>query len=511
MLVLWSLLGDTQAAAVCPPCDQVMTFADGRAPSSVLHVATGGSNTDGNGSAANPFATIAFAATQATPGTAICVHGGTYAGGGFIYDLSGSATAPIWIGGAPGEARPVINGGSEGLHFVRARYVILHDLEFQNAANNGINCDDGGEYANPLATHHLLFRNLYIHDIGGTGNQDGLKLSGVNDYVVLDCEIAHCGGNSSGSGIDHVGCHHGLIARCYFHELSANAVQCKSGSEDIEIRWCRMVEAGERAVNIGGSTGFQFFRPPLSTTEPNFEARDIRVVSNLIQGATASIAYVGCVDCVVSNNTMVDPHNWILRILQETVSGGGYTFLPCGNNTFRNNLVYFDRSDLSTYVNIGPNTAPSTFTFAHNLWYAHDNPSLSAPNLPVAETGGIIGQNPLLADPQGGDFAIGPGSPAAAAGQSPAGAAADILAQCYRAPPSIGAYQALLPVMPGDLDADGDVDLCDAAAVVSCLSGPISAIPPAGCDPAIFEGADLTNDGDVDCADAALLLANFGD
>lgn len=428
-----------QAAA--QTCGVITTFADGLAPTRELHVAVNGSNTTGNGSVSAPYATIAYAAARAMPGTAVRVHAGTYSGGGYIEDLAGTAQAPIWIGGVPGEPRPVIAGGTEGLHLSKVRYLVLHDLEVRSASANGVNCDDGGEVSNPDATRFVVFQNLWIHDIGGTGNQDGLKLSGVNDFWVLDSSFARCGGGNSGSGIDHVGCHRGLIARCSFTELSANAVQCKGGSEDLEIRWCRMVEAGQRAVNMGGSTGFEFFRPPLSTMGPNAEARNIRVVSNVIVGGQCAVAYVGCVDCLVANNTIVTPHNWILRILQETTTEPPYTFLPASNGRFVNNLVYFDRSDLSTYVNVGPNTAPQTFVFENNLWYAYDNPAQSAPSLPVAQTGAVIGQDPLFFDAGSGNYAIGAQSPASGAGLAPAGAPGDVAGVCYRTPPAIGAYE----------------------------------------------------------------------
>jgi len=487
--------------SACPgACDGITTFADGLTPAAELHVAPDGSDATGDGSPGAPYATIAYAASKATPGTAVIVHAGTYAGGGFVSGLAGQADAPIWIGGAVGETRPVIAGGSEGLHFIRARYVVIHDLEVRDAANNGINCDDGGDCADPLASHHLIFRNLYIHDIGGSGNQDGLKLSGINHYFVLDCEITACGGSGSGSGIDHVGCHHGLIARCYLHDLSANAVQCKGGSEDLEIRWCVLHEAGQRAVNLGGSTGFQYFRPPLSTTEPNVEARDIRVVANVIEGTWASVAFVGCVDSVVADNTIVDPHNWIIRILQETTSSGGYEFLPCGDNRFENNLVYFDRGDLSTYVNIGSDTAPETFSFSNDLWYAHDNPGASKPTLPVEETDGIYGQDPLLADPAAGDYRITEDSPAYEAGLAPALAEGDLAGTCYRTPPSIGAYEAR---WPGDLDGDGAIDLADHAVLAGCRTGPLGEATEE-CEP-----ADLDQDGDVDVKDFSLFSVLF--
>ena len=41
------------------------------------------------------------------------------------------------------------------------------------------------------------------------------------------------------------------------------------------------------------------------------------------------------------NNTIVDPENWIFRILQETTTSGEHEFLPCGDNLVQNNLVYY--------------------------------------------------------------------------------------------------------------------------------------------------------------------------
>ncbi len=324
------------------------------------------------------------------------IHAGAYAGGTFLNDVAGTSAAPIWIGGAstdPAE-RPVIEGGTEGLHLVRCSYVVVHDLEVRGVGANGVNSDDGGDLANPLAAHHQVFRSLFIHDVGGDGNQDGLKLSGLYDFVVDNCEITRCGGAMSGSGIDMVGCHNGLIARCHLHDLSANAVQAKGGTADVEIRWCRMINAGERAVNIGGSTGFAFFRPPLLKDGPNAEARRVRVAANVIVGSNAPAAFVGAVDCEFAQNTVIDPRTWIIRILQGDQLVAPYTFAPCSNNTFANNLVYFDRSVLRTHVNIGGNTEPTTFTFANNLWYAHDNPAGSGPSLPSAETGGYRRRRP---------------------------------------------------------------------------------------------------------------------
>lgn len=423
------------AAAVCRT---ITTFADGKQPSQEIFVSATGSNQNGDGSRSLPYATIARAAQDALPGAAIRLLPGTYTGDEYVADLAGNANAPIWIGGEPGSARPVFDGGNQAIHLVRVRYVVVHDIEVRNTTQNGINCDDGADYGNVDATRYVIFRNLNIHDVGGTGNQDCLKLSGVDDYFVLDSQFARCGGGTSGSGIDHVGCHNGLVAHNSFDSMSGNAVQCKGGSTDIEVWANWMSNSGQRGVNMGGSTGFTFFRPPLSTTADNAEARRISVVSNVFVGGVTPFAFVGCVDCLAANNTVIDPENWLMRILQETVSDTTYTFLPASNGEVINNLFYFSRGQISTYINIGADTAPDTFTFTSNLWYAHDNASQSQPTLPVSETSGVVGQDPAL----GTSYTITSTSPAAGQGTTLQSVSTDYAGNCYAQPPSIGAYEA---------------------------------------------------------------------
>ena len=55
----------------------------------------------------------------------------------------------------------------------------------------------------------------------------------------------------------------------------------------------------------------------------------------------------------------------------------------------------------------------------------------------------------------------------------------------------------------GDHDGDGDIDLADHTAFVSCMTGPGGSLPT-GCGVFDFEG-----DHDVDMADFAMLQAVF--
>jgi hypothetical protein len=284
----------------------------------------------------------------------------------------------------------------------------------------------------------LLFRHLTFSDIGTGRNQDALKLSGVYDFAVVHCDFSRT--SAGGSAIDHVGCHRGVIARCNFTDLGSNGVQCKGGSQDIEIRWNRFTQGGQRAINIGGSTGFQFFRPPLQPNATNFEAKNIRVLANVFRGSDAPIAFVGAVDSIVAQNTIVEPRRWIARILQETVSRDGHQFMPCGRNQFFNNLIYFQRNQISTPVNIGANTDPASFQFSRNLWYAADQPDRSKPDVGSPETEGFYGVDPRFRNAAAADFALRPDSPAGKKGK-PSPVKGDFAGRCYGLPPALGAFE----------------------------------------------------------------------
>lgn len=425
-------------APATPAGGPIQTFASGITPSQELFVATGGDDQSGDGSAARPFATLRRAAQQAAPGTAIRVQPGTYAGGISLGNLSGAPGAPIWIGGVPGQAKPVIQGGNTGLQLSRVRYLVLQDLVVSGPALNGVNVDDGGAYGDPEATRYVSLERLEIRDVGTGGNHDGLKLSGLDDFFVLDCVIERI---SAGSGIDHVGCHAGLIARCRLVDTGSNGIQLKGGTRDVEVRWCTFTNPGQRGLNIGGSTGDPYFRPPLSTSAANVEASQIRVVGNVIQGGATAFAFVGATDCVVINTTVIDPQTWLFRVLQERTTGGGYAFSETQNCTVQNTLFYYSSASIRAHVNVGPNTQPATYTLSNNLYFAHDAATQQAPNLPAASQGDVLA-DPELVDPASGDYSLGPNSPARAAGVAQQLLAEDLAGNAFQATPAVGAYAA---------------------------------------------------------------------
>jgi hypothetical protein len=210
-----------------------------------------------------------------------------------------------------------------------------------------------------------------------------------------------------------VGCHRGVIEDCTFRdredEAASTGVQTKGGTRDVTIRRSRFEHAGQRAVNVGGSTALAYFRPKPET----FEAKDITIEGCTFIGSEAPIAFVGVDGATVRFNTFYRPTKWFLRILQETREPG---FVPCRNVTFTDNLLVWRWDELATSVNVGAYTAPETFQFARNWWYCIDEPARSILRLPVIEKDAAGGSDPLFRDASKGDLRLAEKSPARAHG-----------------------------------------------------------------------------------------------
>lgn len=301
-----------------------------------------------------------------------------------------------------------------GVQLSRSSWVVIEDLVVEGSAGNGINVDDGGDRGNPA--RGVVVRRVVVRDVGRkagrNANLDGIKLSGLVGFRVEDCVIERWGGG--GSGIDMVGCREGVIEGCVLRGggegagvgSGASGIQMKGGSREVVVRGCRLEHAGGRAVNIGGSTGLEFFRPPLDEAGAGvgkgerFEAAGITVERCVIIGSDAAVAFVGVDGAEVRFNTIHHPRRWVVRILQETREPG---FVACRGGKFTDNLIVFDVVGAGR-VNVGDATEPGTFVFARNWWYCDAEPGRSKPALPTPEEKGVYGVDPGLKDAAGGDF-----------------------------------------------------------------------------------------------------------
>ena len=327
---------------------------------------------------------------QAAPGTVIELAPGVYTGGVYAANVRGRAGAPVTVRSADAARPAVFEGGT--IHLPDAAHLVLADFVVRRPRSNGLNLDDGGSFGTPA--HHIVLRGLVVEDTGPRGNIDGIKLSGVDDLLVERCTVRGWG-DGGGSGIDMVGCHRALFVGCTLESRTpagSNGIQAKGGSSEVVVRRCRFRDAGDRAVQFGGSTGLRYFRPPGAT----YENRRSMALGNVVVGAGAAVAFVGTEDSAFLYNTVVRPRRYVLRILQEQRAEG---YLRCRRNTFAHNLVVWKAGELRGHVNIGPDTHPETFRFASNLWFQTGGPAeASAPRLPAKETGGVYGRDPALAD-----------------------------------------------------------------------------------------------------------------
>jgi len=345
------------------------------------------------------------ALAAAAAGDEIILQPGVYDGGHYRANLQ-----QVTIRSADPANRAIIDGGSNGIQLSDAAHVTIADLVFRNQTDNGINIDDGGSFDTPAS--NITLRNLTVRDIVTAGNFDGIKLSGVNDFLIENVEVLNWG--TGGSAVDMVGCHRGLIQNSHFRHTNTNnggtTLQPKGGSKDITFRANRidLPRGAGRAVQAGGSTGTQFFR--FVDGDSGYEANRIVAEGNVILGGSSAFSWVNIDGGLFHHNLVSRPGQWVARILNENQ---GQPIVDPQNGVFADNrIVYNDTaSEFSTAVNVGPETLPATYTFARNQWLnlANPTPAGSTPSLPVPETGGTygVGPAPSTDGPQVWDFAWG--------------------------------------------------------------------------------------------------------
>jgi hypothetical protein len=433
-MVIFAAFAYSQSCTISP------FFDAGAVYTYTVYLSPEGSDTQGDGTLSQPYRSLQKATENATPGLQVLLLPGTYPGGLHLSRLQGTASHPIRIASEDRAQPAILSGGGTGIQLSDPAYLVLEDFIIEECTSNGLNIDDGGSYDTPA--HHLVLRRMHIRKIGPTGNRDGIKLSGVDHFLVDSCVVDQPG--DGGSAIDMVGCHDGIFFQNTLTNFASSGIQAKGGSQRILI-YANRFEGGARAINMGGSTGMQFFRP----LDASAEASHITVWANLFLANQAPIAFVGCENGLFAHNTILHPTKWVARILQENNHA---QMIQCRNNVFVNNVVVFDQQ-VQVFVNVGGNTHPDTFVFARNLWYHDANPAFRTPNLPVIEIAPIPTGNPLFKDIDVGDYSLSLSSPAigqAVSIEEVLGARpitipgiGDFQGQCYSIPATLGAFRGI--------------------------------------------------------------------
>ncbi len=445
---------DEQGRLVPSAYHQVQTFETGKEPKKAIFVGLDGSDSN-PGTFDKPLRTIARALAYAEPGTSILIKPGVYNNMRITaMNLHGTEDEPIWIGGIPGMERPVFDGHNAGATFIDCSYIVLHHLEVRNSMTDpyatGIHAYASNQAEWPNLTHHFVFRGLYVHDI----NYQQFKLSDVVDYWLFDCEISH-DGNGQSALIDAVGgVGRGVIAYNYLHDAKAPAIQLKGNAFDTDVYGNMFRNTAVQTINVGQVTGLQYFRPDIYSVPPKtmYEARDIRIYSNIFFDVGSTVAFWSSTDSYFVNNTVINTMNQTFRLLPSGNEDILAYYGQSHNNTISNNIFY----DSSFYFNVDSSPyGVQTLVVDNNFFHNTSNPGS------VPGSGGIVNYR----NNKGGDaqfvnlssLMLKEGSPAATGGYTFEFAATDYYGRPFADNRSYGAVQYVeyqddhpLPPHPGD-------------------------------------------------------------
>lgn len=295
---------------------------------------------------------LARVAREAAPGDRILVAPGEYAA--VVVDARGAEDRPIVIAGADPSHPPVFRGL---LYVPNCAWLTFRDLaiEMEGAkASNALNADDGGDGS---AARGLRFERIRFN----TGRGNALKLAGVDDFVVSECVFE----GWSETALNLVGCHRGLIENSRFVAKDAvhHGVQIKGGSSSVVVRSCEFKGPAARWINIGGGTGDDLFRP----RDARYEAADVQVEKNRIEGGLAAIAFDAAVDSQVRGNLLSGQQQFVFRILNSARFRPG--FLGCRNGLVEDNVVQYRSDEIEGVFNMGYGADWRSFELRGNLWH----------------------------------------------------------------------------------------------------------------------------------------------
>jgi hypothetical protein len=330
---------------------------------------------------------LSAALDAAGEGDDIVLAPGTYKGQLYRENLR-----KVTIRAADPEDPPVIEGGDYGLHLADPENVTLSDLVFQGQGMNGINIDDAGSYETPARYIRLI--RITVKDIVKGGNNDGIKMAGVEDFLIDGAFIENWG--DEGSAIDFVGCREGLVQNSLLiHNaltVGGSGIRPKGGSKNIIIRANRieLPPGTGRAIQAGGSTDAEFFR--FAEGDKDYEADAITMEGNVVIGGGAAFSWVNIDGGVVHHNLVQGSSPWVMRILNENE---GSAIVATKNGSFVDNEVAFETGGaFNTAVNVGDGTQAETFQFARNRWLNLTDATAdgSRPTLPSEESEGVYGE-----------------------------------------------------------------------------------------------------------------------
>jgi len=469
-----------------------------------IYLAPWGNNATGDGTYQYPYMTLSETGKHAGPGDTIVARGGVYPQEqqyiGYSYVFRGAPGSYLVVMGDPDDIaagnKAIFDADVGDGHHASAvsmtacysspsradydlAYIKLLNLVFRNGHTMGLNIDDGGTWSRENPAHHITIEGCEFYDCDPTHTQgSGLKLAGVDTFVVRNCTFKRCGHN----GIDMVGCHEGLVTQCVFMDNLAVdgddglGVQCKGGSRNVVIERNIFKDLYMYGVSLGQASGLAFFRPPPGELDGDgqiidYEAKNCNAYRNIFINVGYPVVFSRSRNCKAYQNTIYIP----ISNADRARGVGGTAFVVFFRHDpwpdmigtvpvthvrsadVKNNIFYFGTpygNRPVTFATASPawTDEPETIVMSNNLWYCHDNVSESLPDWDFMEnnqwgapvhSGNIVGDPYFInANPAWNtDFELSEGTPAMWMGLILEEISKDYFDRDYNVPPTIGALE----------------------------------------------------------------------
>lgn len=385
--------------------------------------------------ASQTYANVPAAWQVAQPGDTIYVHAGTY-NDGYQYNNGLSGANNKWIVITRYKNDNVVIDCAWQMSSIK--YVKFQYLKFEKSTGFGrfVSIDNNGSCN--TRSKHVVFDSCYFLNSTLNANATVFKLSGVDSFQVKNCVFKN---NPVADAMDYNICHEGLISGNYIENCLSGHVKGGAANIIIERNIFKNMGAGWPAFEIGGDTGVSLYCPE----DAGYEVKNLKFHSNIIIGGSRGLMISSAVECEVTNNTIYNPSQAMLRVLCVSA-----TRPDNRDNKVENNIFAFGSFE---YINVGTtltgNPQPANaVTFNKNIYYSTVNSSFAGPYWDPAGNN-IKEVSPLLygsgtamfVNASTNDFHLAPTSPAIGAGINKVKPSVDFYGYLYKNPRSIGASE----------------------------------------------------------------------
>jgi hypothetical protein len=300
------------------------------AHAATYYVATNGNNSN-SGTSAQPWRTVAYAASKMVAGDTTYVSGGTYNEGVIRFGKSGTSSAPIKLLNVSGQF-PIINFIDKSQYH---RILIQNNASYKNAIGwitiEGFEIRNGSEGMKIYNGHDLTIRRNWIH-------HNNMGILGNGTRVLIDRnKINHNGNFTTCSTCTTM---HGIYASGSAITITNNLIYDNLGY----------------GIQVNGTSTYN------STIHaaPEFAGAKNWVISNntfAYQTNRSGIVLWGsqCANTRIENNIFYEN-----GVKIHSYSAQGISFLSAGSgHTIRNNLAYASGGGATVFLGAGGSYAQS--------------------------------------------------------------------------------------------------------------------------------------------------------